>query len=64
MMAEGKIRDEALADKEVLAQVVMHKKTFCPSGWARYNAARQEAFDWSRLKTDSMRCKRTIRRWA
>jgi len=40
MVAEGKIRDEALADKELLAQVVMHKKTFCPSGWARYNAAR------------------------
>jgi hypothetical protein len=40
MMAEGKIRDEALADKELLAQVVKHKKTFYPSGWARYDAAR------------------------
>lgn len=40
MMAEGKIRDEALADKDLLAQVVKHKKTFYPSGWARYDAAR------------------------
>lgn len=40
MMAEAKIRDEALADKELLAQVVKHKETFYPSGWARYDMAR------------------------
>ncbi len=40
MMAEGKIRDEALADRELLAQVVKHKETFYPMGWARYDLAR------------------------
>lgn len=40
MMTEGKIRDEALADKDLLAQVVKHKETFYPSGWARYEQAR------------------------
>ena len=40
MMAEGKIRDEALVDKDLLAQVVKHKETFYPSGWARYDLAR------------------------
>ena len=40
MMAEGKIRDEALADKDLLAQVVKHKEMFYPSGWARYDLAR------------------------
>lgn len=40
MMTEGKIKDEALADKELLAQVVKHKETFYPSGWARYDLAR------------------------
>lgn len=40
MMAEGKIAAEALADKELLAQVVKHKETFYPSGWARYGLAR------------------------
>ena len=41
MMGEGKIKDEALADKELLAQVVRHKETFYPSGWARYDLARR-----------------------
>lgn len=40
MMAQGKIRPEGLADKELLAQVVRHKETFYPSGWARYDLAR------------------------
>lgn len=40
MMAGGKIKDEALADKALLAQVVKHKETFYPSGWARYKSAR------------------------
>jgi len=41
MMAEGKIRDEALGDKDMLGQVVKHKETFYPSGWARYDLARR-----------------------
>jgi hypothetical protein len=40
MMAEGKIKDEALADRELLAQVVKHKETFYPSAWARYDIAK------------------------
>lgn len=40
MMAEGKIRDQALADKDLLAQVVKHKQTFYPSGWAHYETAK------------------------
>jgi hypothetical protein len=40
MMAEGKIRAEALTDKNLLAQVVKHKETFYPSGWAHYDTAR------------------------
>ena len=40
MMAEGKIKDEALADRELLAQVVKHKETFYSSGWARYDLAK------------------------
>jgi hypothetical protein len=40
MMGEGKIKDEALADRELLAQVVKHKETFYASGWARYDLAR------------------------
>lgn len=40
MMAGGKIKDEALDDKDLLAQVVKHKKTFYSSGWARYDLAR------------------------
>ncbi|MGC2720398.1 MAG: nucleotidyl transferase AbiEii/AbiGii toxin family protein [Candidatus Acidiferrales bacterium] len=41
MMAEGKIKDEALADKDLLPQVVKHKETFYPSGWARYDLAQR-----------------------
>lgn len=40
MMARGEIRKESLADMELLAQVVRHKQTFYPSGWARYDLAR------------------------
>src|SRR2546429_9928936 len=40
MMAEGKIKDEALADRELLAQVVKHKESFYSSGWARYGLAK------------------------
>ena len=40
MLAEGPIRSEALADMPLLAQVVKHKETFYPCGWARYDLAR------------------------
>jgi hypothetical protein len=41
MMSEGKIKDEALTDKELLPQVVKHKETFYPAAWARYDLARR-----------------------
>ena len=40
MLAQGPIRAEALADMTLLAQVVRHKETFYPSGWANYDVAR------------------------
>jgi hypothetical protein len=40
MLSQGPIRTEALADLPLLAQVVKHKETFYPSGWARYDRAR------------------------
>jgi Nucleotidyl transferase AbiEii toxin, Type IV TA system len=40
LLAQGPIRDEALADMALLPQVVRHKETFYPSGWARYDLAR------------------------
>jgi len=40
MMAQGPIRTEALSDLTLLAQVVRHKETFYPSGWAHYELAR------------------------
>ncbi|HXP42860.1 MAG TPA: nucleotidyl transferase AbiEii/AbiGii toxin family protein [Candidatus Acidoferrales bacterium] len=39
MLAQGQIRADALADRDLLAQVVRHKETFYPSGWARYDLA-------------------------
>ena len=39
MMAQGPIRSEALSDTALLAQVVRHKGTFYPSGWAHYELA-------------------------
>lgn len=40
MMAQGDTRKEALADVQLVADVVKHKETFYPSGWARYDLAR------------------------
>lgn len=40
MLAQGTIRSEALADRDLLAQVVSHKETFYPSAWAHYGLAR------------------------
>jgi hypothetical protein len=39
MLAQGPIRTEALADMALLDQVVIHKQTFYPSGWAHYASA-------------------------
>ncbi len=39
MLAQGLIRSEALSDTILLAQVVRHKETFYPSGWAHYDLA-------------------------
>jgi hypothetical protein len=39
MLARGRFRDEALADRALLAQVVRHKRIFYPSAWARYDLA-------------------------
>lgn len=44
MLAQGPIRAEALADMELLAQVVRHKETFYPSAWARYDLAHPGTF--------------------
>ena len=40
MLAQSSIRNEALADIALLDQVVIHKQTFYPSGWAHYAAAK------------------------
>jgi hypothetical protein len=40
MLAQSPVRGEALADIVLLDQVVRHKETFYPSGWARYDLAR------------------------
>ena len=39
-MAESPIRRAALADIELLAQVVEFKQRFYPRGWARYDLAK------------------------
>jgi hypothetical protein len=41
---KGSIRSDALADKDLLTQVVRHKETFYPSTWARYDLARPGSF--------------------
>jgi hypothetical protein len=40
MLSQGPIRAEALADMDLLDQVVRHKQTFYPSAWAHYESAR------------------------
>ena len=44
MLAQGPIRADALADRDLLTQVVRHKETFYPSAWARYDFARPGSF--------------------
>jgi hypothetical protein len=40
MLAQGDVRKEALADLQLLADVVKHKVVFYPAAWARYDTAR------------------------
>jgi hypothetical protein len=44
MLAHGEIRAEALADMQLLVQVVRHKETFYPSAWAQYARASPGSF--------------------
>jgi hypothetical protein len=44
MLAHRPIRSEALSDTTLLAQVVRHKETFYPSGWAQYKLAHPGSF--------------------
>jgi hypothetical protein len=44
MLAQGPIRADALADRDLLTQVVRHKEMFYPSAWARYDLARPGSF--------------------
>ena len=39
MLAQGNVRKEALADMQLLTDVVKHKETFYPSAWSRYDLA-------------------------
>lgn len=39
MMAQSAIREEALADRDLLAAVVQHKQIFYAAAWARYDLA-------------------------
>lgn len=39
MLAQSSVKAEALADMELLSQVVRHKEAFYPSAWARYDLA-------------------------
>jgi hypothetical protein len=40
MLAQKPIKAEALADINLLADVVKHKETFYPAAWAQYDVAR------------------------
>lgn len=39
MLLGGAVKDEALADLDLLARVVRHKQTFYPLAWSRYDLA-------------------------
>jgi hypothetical protein len=39
MLSQTPIKDEALADLQLLRDVVRHKETFYPAAWARYDLA-------------------------
>lgn len=40
MLAQSEVKAEALADMDLLTQVVLHKEAFYPLAWARYDLAR------------------------
>lgn len=44
MMARSAVKDEALADLELLHSVVLHKDRFYHSGWAKYLEAKPGTF--------------------
>jgi len=50
MLTQGPIRAEALADRDLLTQVVRHKETFYPSAWARSDLARPGSFRLARVE--------------
>jgi hypothetical protein len=58
MMDQGPIRNEALSDMPLLAQVVRCKETFYPSGWARYGLGRLK----SRRLVPTEQCLTTLQR--
>lgn len=43
MLAKGPVKDEALADLELLSRVVRHKRDFYPAAWASYETAQPGA---------------------
>ena len=44
MLARGGVKDSALSDIELLAQVVRHKQAFYPAAWAKYELATPRGF--------------------
>jgi hypothetical protein len=64
MLAQGPIRADALADKDLLTQVVRHKETFYPSAWARYDRARPGSFRLSPVENRVAALERDYRNMA
>ena len=64
MLAQGPIRADALADKDLLTQVVRHKETFYPSAWARYDLARPGSFRLSPVENRIAALERDYRNMA
>jgi Nucleotidyl transferase AbiEii toxin, Type IV TA system len=64
MLAQGSIRADALADKDLLTQVVRHKETFYPSAWARYDLARPGSFRLSPVENRVAALERDYRNMA
>ena len=64
MLAQGPIRADALADKDLLTQVVRHKETFYPSAWARYDLARPGSFRLSPVENRVAALQRDYRNMA
>jgi hypothetical protein len=64
MLAQGPIRADALADKDLLTQVVRHKETFYPSAWPRYDLARPGSFRLSPVENRVAALERDYRNMA